>query len=123
MDESDASSFEVRFLEVDGKPLTVIGPTDAIAALERRLREGRERRRLDAGGERGAIGGDVVDAGREPGDDVHPRVRLANLDETLEVHARRVEQRALALGVRRADVIVVPSITLRGDALASLLHR
>ena len=39
MDESDASSFEVRFLEVDGKPLTVIGPTDAIAALERRLRE------------------------------------------------------------------------------------
>ena len=39
MDESDASSFEVRFLEVDGKPLTVIGPTDAISALERRLRE------------------------------------------------------------------------------------
>ena len=37
MDESDASSFEVRFLEVDGKPLTVIGPTDAIAELERRL--------------------------------------------------------------------------------------
>ena len=39
MDEFDASSFEVRFLEVDGKPLTVIGPTDAITALERRLRE------------------------------------------------------------------------------------
>jgi len=39
MDEFDASSFEVRFLEVDGKPLTVIGPTAAIAALERRLRE------------------------------------------------------------------------------------
>jgi hypothetical protein len=42
MDEFDASSFEVRFLEVDGKPLTVIGPTDAIAALERRLREAPE---------------------------------------------------------------------------------
>jgi hypothetical protein len=39
MDESDGSSFEVRFLTVDGKPLTVIGPTDAIAALERRLGE------------------------------------------------------------------------------------
>jgi hypothetical protein len=39
MDEFDASSFEVRFLEVDGRPLTVIGPTAAIAALERRLRE------------------------------------------------------------------------------------
>jgi hypothetical protein len=37
MDGTDASSFEVRFLEVDGKPLTVIGPTDAIAELERRL--------------------------------------------------------------------------------------
>jgi hypothetical protein len=37
MDATDASSFEVRFLEVDGKPLTVVGPTDAIAALERRL--------------------------------------------------------------------------------------
>ncbi|HEY8406838.1 MAG TPA: hypothetical protein VIK66_02565 [Gaiellaceae bacterium] len=50
MDESDASSFEVRFLEVDGKPLTVIGPTDAIAALERRLREPPEieMHRLDA---------------------------------------------------------------------------
>jgi hypothetical protein len=39
MDESDASSFEVRFLTLDGKPLTVIGPTDAIAELERRLRD------------------------------------------------------------------------------------
>jgi hypothetical protein len=39
MDEFDASSFEVRFLEVDGKPLTVIGPRAAITALERRLRE------------------------------------------------------------------------------------
>jgi hypothetical protein len=50
MDESDASSFEVRFLEVDGKPLTVIGPTDAIAALERRLRDSPEieMHRLDA---------------------------------------------------------------------------
>jgi hypothetical protein len=39
MHESDVSSFEVRFLTVDGKPLTVIGPTDAIAELERRLRD------------------------------------------------------------------------------------
>jgi len=42
MHESDASSFEVRFLTVDGKPLTVIGPTDAIAELERRLRDAPE---------------------------------------------------------------------------------
>ena len=39
MDETEPSSFEVRFLTVDGKPLTVIGPTDAIAELERRLRD------------------------------------------------------------------------------------
>jgi hypothetical protein len=37
MDETPPSSFEVRFLTVDGKPLTVIGATDAIAELERRL--------------------------------------------------------------------------------------
>ena len=36
---TEPSSFEVRFLTVDGKPLTVIGPTDAIAELERRLRD------------------------------------------------------------------------------------
>ena len=39
MDDFDGSSFEVRFLIVDGKPLTVIGPGDAIAALEQRLRD------------------------------------------------------------------------------------
>jgi hypothetical protein len=37
MDETAPSSFEVRFLTVGGKPLTVIGPTDAIAELEQRL--------------------------------------------------------------------------------------
>jgi hypothetical protein len=42
MDESVGSSFEVRFLTVDGKPLTVIGPTEAIAALERLLGEAPE---------------------------------------------------------------------------------
>lgn len=42
MNTFDGSSFEVRFLVVDGKPLTVIGPSDAIAALEERLRDAPE---------------------------------------------------------------------------------
>jgi hypothetical protein len=37
--DSIGSSFDVRFLTVDGKPLTVIGAGDAIEALEQRLRD------------------------------------------------------------------------------------
>ena len=39
MGDTDGSSFEVRFLTVDGTPVTVIGPVDAIRVLEARLRD------------------------------------------------------------------------------------
>jgi hypothetical protein len=42
MDESQepaATSFSVYFLTVDGRQLTVIGPPDAIEALEARLKD------------------------------------------------------------------------------------
>jgi hypothetical protein len=39
MNETDGSSFDVRFLTVDGTPVTVIGPAAAIRALEERLRD------------------------------------------------------------------------------------
>jgi hypothetical protein len=37
--ERAESSFNIRFLTVDGKPLTVVGSADAIASLEKRLQE------------------------------------------------------------------------------------
>jgi hypothetical protein len=37
--EPGASLFQVCFLTVDGKPLTIVGPPDAIEALEERLRD------------------------------------------------------------------------------------
>jgi hypothetical protein len=37
--ESAASSFTVWLLTVDGKGLTVIGPPDALEALEERLKD------------------------------------------------------------------------------------
>jgi hypothetical protein len=36
------SNFDVRFLDVDGQPVTVIGPAAAIRALEARLAEASE---------------------------------------------------------------------------------
>jgi hypothetical protein len=36
--ESGGSNFIVCFLTVEGKPLTVIGPPDALEALESRLK-------------------------------------------------------------------------------------
>ena len=38
-DEGVESKFVVCFLSLNGKPLTVIGPADAIAMLEERLNE------------------------------------------------------------------------------------
>jgi hypothetical protein len=38
-ERAQSSSFNVRFLTVDGKPLTVVGSADAIASLEKRLAE------------------------------------------------------------------------------------
>ncbi len=37
--EPEESNFNVCFLTVDGKPLTVIGSADAIDALEEKLQE------------------------------------------------------------------------------------
>jgi hypothetical protein len=41
-DQESASNFIVCFLTVDGKGLTIIGPPDAVEALETRLKDAAE---------------------------------------------------------------------------------